>query len=397
MALTPRACSWVLACPMCPDPPLHQEDGTPTPGMSVYEAEEWANLANYWSRRATRPQAAFNRMTATLARARGTVSDLMGGQISGASTGSASGTSHDTQGDHSRALTPGTTDSTPSASTPSASTPSASTAPVVADTSIPALHHSGGDALTGAATEMAADNMTMVGSEWLDEAISLVQQAVRSEKVLAFHRSHGHPVQRLQDLRDLDLEDLDAYTRRFATKSFGTGVAGGVAAGVVAGQVSTTWVKTVGADVAQVVLTASGIVARACQAYGLDPAREDQRPHLEWMLVEAVLGQIPKAALTVAAVRAAAAGAGRQRWSSKYRAEHPVAVAMEKAMQAANVNGSKRVPIQAVVAAMPWMVGAAAAATNGAVLRRVAVVSRQYARTVHLAEKYALPLPEGLA
>lgn len=375
---------------MCSDLPTHSEDGTPTPGMSAYEAEEWANLANYWSRRATRPQAAFDRMTAIMARARGTVSDLMGDQISGTSTGtsigSGSGTSLDTQGDHSRPLTPGAT----------ASTPPATTAPIVADTSVPALHP-GGDALTGAAAEMAADNVTMVGSEWLDEAISLVQQAIRPEKVLAFHRTHGHPVQRLQDLRDLDLEDLDAYTRRFATKSFGTGVAGGVAAGVVAGQVSTTWVKTVGADVAQVVLTASGIVARACQAYGLDPTREDQRPHLEWMLVEAVLGQIPKAALTVAAVRAAAAGAGRQRWSSKYRAEHPVAAAMEKAMQAANVNGSKRVPIQAVVAAMPWMVGAAAAATNGAVLRRVAVVSRQYARTVHLAEKYALPLPEGLA
>ena len=385
MAVTPRACSWVLAYPMCSDLPTDGEDDSPPPGMSVYETEEWANLTNYWSRRATRPQAAFDRMTATLARARGTVSDLMGGQISGTSTGPGSGTSH-TQGDHSRALTPGTT----------ASSPPASTAPIVADTSVPALHP-GGDALTGAAAEMAADNVTMVGSEWLDEAISLVQQAVRPEKVLAFHRTHGHPVQRLQDLRDLDLEDLDAYTHRFATKSFGTGVAGGVAAGVVAAQVSTTWVKTVGADVAQVVLTASGIVARACQAYGLDPTREDQRPHLEWMLVEAVLGQIPKAALTVAAVRAATAGAGRQRWSSKYRAEHPVAAAMEKAMQAANVNGSKRVPIQAVVAAMPWMVGAAAAATNGAVLRRVAVVSRQYARTVHLAEKYALPLPEGLA
>ena len=76
------------------------------------------------------------------------------------------------------------------------------------------------------------------------------------------------------------------------------------------------------------------------------------------------------------------------------RDDHKLMAAVEKLMrQFAN---GQAVPVAKVAKAMPLVAVLAGAGTNAYVLGDVVHQARLYARTLHLAEKYGLPLPANL-
>lgn len=88
------------------------------------------------------------------------------------------------------------------------------------------------------------------------------------------------------------------------------------------------------------------------------------------------------------------AGKHRVRWSAKLRNDHKLMAAVEKLMkQFAN---GRAVPVAKVAKAMPLVAVFAGAGTNAYVLGDVVHQARLYAQTLHLADKYGLPLPESL-
>lgn len=228
--------------------------------------------------------------------------------------------------------------------------------------------------------------------EWVTET---VQEFSDPEAIYAYHRDQGRPVASLADLQGLDLEHLDEFTRGFVWRCRTTGVVEGAALGLftfipIAGSVA-----AIGLDLIIMHALSTAIATRAAYAYGLDPAGDAGRDHLDRMLRRAWTAQVPKAGTVKGARDTFVEGARRVRWSDKFRNDHRLAAAVEKLLK--QMGNGQHVPIQKVVAKMPAIAVVTAAGVNGTVLGSLAKTSVRYSQTIHLAQKHNLTLPPNLA
>lgn len=145
--------------------------------------------------------------------------------------------------------------------------------------------------------------------------------------------------------------------------------------------------------IAMQVLT-SAIATRVCYAYGFDATDPDMRHMINRMVARSYRNQAPKAGTMKKAGAAFDAAKGRVNWSKKLREDHRLLAAMEKLMK--NLGDGKRVPVKNARMGMPVLSVVVGAGTNGHLLGDVAKQARHYAATVHLAQKYDLPLPANL-
>lgn len=247
----------------------------------------------------------------------------------------------------------------------------------------------------GAVVDLALEptmNAALGLLEWVTET---VQEFSDPALVYNFHQERGRTVTSRTDLHMLDLEHLDEFTRRFVWQCRTTGVLEGGALGALTFVPVAGSVASIGLDLVVMHALSTAIATRAAHAYGLDPTSEVGRHHLDRMLRKAWRTQAPKAGTVKSAKDTFVAGAGRTRWSQKFRDDHRIAAAVEKLMKQAG-NG-QHVPIDKVVAKMPAIGVVTSAGVNGTVLGSLAKTSVRYSQTVHLASKYDLALPANLA
>lgn len=113
-----------------------------------------------------------------------------------------------------------------------------------------------------------------------------VLELVDPEPVLRHHRDHGHPVHQLADLHEVDLEDLDRYTRRHVLQWRLVGAAEGAGLGALAmipvpGLGSAA---AIGLDMIAMQVLAAAIATRVCHCYGIDVQDPQMRPVVERMV-----------------------------------------------------------------------------------------------------------------
>lgn len=308
--------------------------------MSPYEAQVWADLGEFWQRKAERrslPPKANHAKDVATAKVKGAAS-ATGGFISGA-------------------------------------TPQA-------------VKTAGGMVVDLALEPTVQATLGLI--EWVTDT---VQEFSDPADVYAFHRDGGRPVAGLADLRALDLQHLDEFTRGFVWRCRTTGVVEGAALGMVTFVPVAGSMAAIGLDLVIMHALSTAIATRAAHAYGLDPTSDSGRDHLDRMLRRAWTAQAPKASAVKGAKNAFVEGAGRVRWSQKFRDR--IATAVEKLLKHAS-NG-QHVPIDKVVAKMPVIGVVTSAGINGTVLGSLAKTSVRYSQTIHLARKHDLALPPNLA
>jgi hypothetical protein len=227
--------------------------------------------------------------------------------------------------------------------------------------------------------------------EWVTET---VQEFSRPEAIYDHHRKQGRPIATLADVQTLDLEHLDEFTRGFVWRCRTTGVVEGAAMGLLTFVPVAGSVAAIGLDLVIMHALSTAIATRAGYAYGLDLTSDSGRDHLDRMLRKAWTTQAPKAGAVKGAKGAFVEGAGRVRWSEKFRNDHRIAAAVEKLMK--QVSNGQRVPIEKVVAKMPAIAVVTSAGINGTVLGSLAKTSVRYGQTIHLAKKHNLALPAKL-
>ncbi len=216
------------------------------------------------------------------------------------------------------------------------------------------------------------------------------------EAVLKYHREKGRDVESLEDLRRLDLEDLEELTNRMALKWGTIGVGQGASFGALAmipvpvlGSVA-----AIGLDMIAIQALTGAIATRICYAYGYDAADPDMRHIIDRMVARAYRNQVVKAGSVKKASAAFDAAKGRVNWSQKLRDDHRLVAAVEKLLKRAG--DGKRVPVKNARMGMPVVSVLAGAATNSHVLGDTARQARHYGATMLLAEKHGLELPANL-
>lgn len=229
----------------------------------------------------------------------------------------------------------------------------------------------------------------------LEMVTETVQELTNAEKVFDHHRTNGHQVGRLADLHALDLEHLDTFTRNLAWRVRGIGIAEGAAMGLLTFVPIAGSVLAIGADLVVMHALSTAIATRAAHAYGIDPTSDAERHHLDRMLRRAWAAQAPKTGTVKSAKDAFQAGAGRVRWSEKFRNDHRIARATENLLK--QMSNGNHIPIEKVVSKMPAIAVVTAAGINGTVLGELARTSVRYSQTIHLSNKHGLPLPANLA
>lgn len=216
------------------------------------------------------------------------------------------------------------------------------------------------------------------------------------ETVLAIARKSGHDVETLQELQELDLEDLELLSRRMAPTWGGIGAAGGAAAGALA-LIPVPVVGSAAAisvDLLAMQAMSTAVAVRVCHSYGFDATDDRWHRMINRMVTRAYMKQSGKAGTVFKAERAFAAAQNRVKWSDKLREDHRILAAVESLMKRA-ANGG-HVPVQQARMGLPFVSIVVGAGTNGHVLSDMARQARRYAATVVLADKYGLPLPDGL-
>lgn len=216
------------------------------------------------------------------------------------------------------------------------------------------------------------------------------------EAVLKYHREKGREVESLEDLRRLDLEDLEELTNRMALKWGTIGVGQGASFGALAmipipvlGSVA-----AIGLDMIAMQALTGAIATRTCYAYGYDAADPDTRHIIDRMVARAYRNQVVKAGSVKKASAAFDAAKGRVNWSQKLRDDHRLMAAVEKLLKRAG--DGKHVPVKNARMGMPVVSVLAGAATNSHVLGDTARQARHYGATMLLAEKHGLELPANL-
>ncbi|WP_433131294.1 EcsC family protein [Micromonospora sp. CA-240977] len=312
------------------------------PAMSPYEERRWAELQRHWTKKAERRQLLPPRARAALGEA--------GGQVR----------------DAARKAGRAVSDVTP---------------PVV----------KGGlevvaDAALAPVARQAVHLLELV-TDWTTELVD-------PEKVLAHHRAAGRDVAKLVDLKGLDLEHLDGFSRTMALRWRTNGALQGGAMGVLAMVPFAGGIAAITLDMIVMHVLSTAVATRVCYAYGFD-VNDNELSHLvDRMVVRAYRNQAGKVETTRRAGAAFNVAKDRVRWSQKLRDDHQLMAAVERLMkQFAN---GRAVPVDKVAKAMPVVAVIAGAGTNAYVLGDVVRQARRYAQTLHLAEKYGLPVPENL-
>ena len=215
------------------------------------------------------------------------------------------------------------------------------------------------------------------------------------ESVLKYHREKGRDVESLEDLRRLDLEDLEELTNRMALKWSTIGVGQGASFGALAmipvpvlGSVA-----AIGLDMIAMQALTGAIATRICYAYGYDAADPDMRHIIDRMVARAYRNQVVKAGSVKKASAAFDAAKGRVNWSQNLRDDHRLMAAVESLKRAGD---GKHVPVKNARMGMPVVSVLAGAATNSHVLGDTARQARHYGATLLLAEKYHMGLPTNL-
>lgn len=314
---------------------------TAPPEMSTYEAKAWGDLNDFWQRKAERrslPPRVQEAVDATTSKVKGAAS-VTGGFIS--------------------------------------------------DVAPQPIKDAG-----GAVLDWTLEPTVRAVVGMLELVTDAVQEFTDADKVLDHHREAGRRVRTLADLRSLDLEQLDSYTRTLALRSGLTGFIEGGAMGVLAFVPVAGSVAALGADLVVMHALSTAIATRAAYAYGIDPTSDAERHHLDRMLRKAWAAQAPKSRTVKSAKDAFQAGAGRVNWSQKFRDDHRIAAAMEKLLK--QVGNTNKVPIDKVVSKLPALGVVTSAGINSTVLGSLAKTSVRYGRTIHLVDKHGLPLPSNL-
>ncbi|GLZ08231.1 hypothetical protein Acsp03_56970 [Actinomadura sp. NBRC 104412] len=247
--------------------------------------------------------------------------------------------------------------------------------------------------------ERAADTVLAPAVE---SAVRLVDLAndwavdlTNPQKVIDFHRSRGRDVSSLEDLRGLDLAELDEVVRNLVLKWRSLGAAEGAALGALALVPVAGGAVAISADILVMQVLATAIATHVCYAYGFDPTDPELQHVVRRMVTRSFGAQVPKASTSRNANLAAAAIKGRKKWSKKLRDDHRLIAALEKLMKQWT-NGS-HIPVGKVAKGIPVVSIVTSAGTNAWVIGDVAKQARLYAQTLFLAEKYDLPLPARLA
>lgn len=165
----------------------------------------------------------------------------------------------------------------------------------------PRLVHAGGSVKEAArrAVDAVPESVRTQSAEWAGDVVKSVGKAVARvsrvglspDVVVAKHVKRGHPVERLADIRSLDLEQVDRVRRRNldlmyaglgATSGAATGLAitggeVGVGSGVASGPGGAVVVGSMAADVAAVIGLASRAVGIVALSYGFDPERPEEK------------------------------------------------------------------------------------------------------------------------
>jgi hypothetical protein len=223
-----------------------------------------------------------------------------------------------------------------------------------------------------------------------------VVELTDQEAVIKHHRSKGRDVSALDDLKALDLEVLDEFTRgmvlRWRTLGAGQGASFGALAMVPVPVVGSLAAITL--DMVAMQALSGAIATRVCYAYGFDAADPAMRHMIDRMVVRAYRNQAPKAGAVKSAGAAFNAAKGRVNWSQKLREDHRLMAAVEKLMK--QLGDGSRVPVKNARMGMPVVAIFAGAGTNAHVLGDIAKQARHYGATMLLAEKYGLQLPPNL-
>jgi hypothetical protein len=310
--------------------------------MSPYEERRWAHLQRHWAKKAERRQLLPSKARAALGEASGQVVDVA------------------------RKAGRAVSNVTP---------------PVVKD---------GIESVTDAAlvpTVQAAVHLLELVTDWTTELMD-------PEKVLEHHRAAGRDVAGLEDLKSLDLEHLDDYTRTMARKWRTSGALQGGALGALAMVPVAGGIAAIGLDMVVMHVLSTALATRVAFSYGFDVKDEELRHLVDRMVVRAYGNQALKARTVHQANAAFNAGKNRVRRSEKLLNDHRQLAALDKLVK--QVTNGKTVPISKVAKGVPVVAVVAGAGTNAFVLGDVVHQARLYAQTIHLAEKYGLPLPENL-
>jgi hypothetical protein len=319
------------------------ENPAEMPAMSPYEARRWAYLQRHWAKKAERRQLLPAKTRVALGEARD--------QVKNAARKAGEAVSN---------VTP----------------------PVVKD---------GIEVVTDAAlvpTAKGAVHLLELVTDWTTELMD-------PDKVLAHHRSAGHDVAKLADLKNLDLEHLDDYTRTLALTWRTRGALQGGAMGVLAMVPVAGGIAAIGTDLVAMHVLSTALATRVAYSYGFDVKDDEMRQLVDRMVVRAYRNQVPKAQTAQKAGAAFNVGKARVRRSEKLLTDHKLLAAVDKLMQ--QFANGRAVPISKAAKAVPVVAVVAGAGTNAYVLGDVVHQARLYAQTLYLADKYGLPLPENLS
>lgn len=237
-----------------------------------------------------------------------------------------------------------------------------------------------------APTIKAAAELLELAEDWAAELMD-------PEEVLKYHRARGHAVSELEDLRALDLEPLDVFTRRMALKGRSIGGLEGAATGVLAFVPVVGTFAGLSADVLLMQMLSTAVASRAMYSYGFNAHHPEEHLMVQKIVRRSYRAQAPKVKAVSDASKAYKASKARVNWSKKIRDDHRLMAAVEKLMKQFT-DGS--VSIQDVSKKMPAIGIATSAGSNAYILGDVAKHGIMYAQTRLLAEKYDLVLPPNL-
>jgi hypothetical protein len=246
------------------------------------------------------------------------------------------------------------------------------------------------DRVTDAAlvpTAKAAVHLLELVTDWTAELID-------PRKVLGHHQTAGREVAKLEDLRGLDLQHLDKFTRTMALKWRTIGALQGGAMGALAMVPVAGGVAAIGLDMLVIHVLSTALATRVTYSYGFDVKDEDMRHLVDRMVLRAYRNQAPKAHTAHKAGAAFNAAKDRVRRSDKLLNDHKLLAAVDKLVK--QFTNGKAVPISKVAKGVPVVAVVAGAGTNAYVLGDVVHQARLYAQTLYVAEKYGLPLPANL-
>lgn len=216
----------------------------------------------------------------------------------------------------------------------------------------------------------------------------------RSVEKLA--RKRGVDISHFTELRERDLKSCDRLLTANTLKWRTFGAAEGGAMGVLALVPVAGIPIALTADLVVVQALSISIASRVAYSYGFDAKDPHEQEFIQRLVGRSFMAQAAKARPLGKAAQAANAAKGRIRWSPKFRADHPLLVAIEKLLQQMGPAGA-RVSVGSVAKVAPYIGIVIGAGFNAAILGGVAAEAKRYSQTRFLCEKYGMPMPAALS